>query len=174
MNMHVPLTHGERQHLATIIDRAAEIRSFLCGNAAEDDDPVSWFRYLSLLKTIQGNSDNDLSFLACILAKRYLVEHHGDLSFDVSSKAQSAPGLDIDFRAADGTRVVGEVKTTTPHKPRDFGGQQWTTIRADLKKLHHADAMFKYLFVTDDRAHEILARRVDSDLKGIKLVRLHA
>jgi hypothetical protein len=172
MMVEVPLTEGERERLQVVIQRIRKIRECLCQKRPVDDDPGSWFMYLSALKAIQGNADNDLSFLACILAKRHLVEVHGELSFDAAHKPQGAPGLDIDLRAADGRRIVGEVKTTTPHKPRDFGGQQWTTVRADIEKLRRSEAECKYLFVTDDRTHEILTRRCSVELVGINLVRL--
>jgi hypothetical protein len=112
---HSSLTQSEQERLDVTIQRVQEAREFLCSRAPQDDDPATWFLYLSVLKTIQGNADNDLSFLACILAKRYLLEVHGDVSFDAAHRLQGAPGLDIDFRAADGRRVIGEVKTTTPY-----------------------------------------------------------
>lgn len=164
------LTKGETDHLQVIVHRVEETRNFLCTKAPAGEDAGAWFLYLAALKVIQGNSDNDLSFLACLLAKRHLETVHGAAPFDVADKAQGASGLDIDFRTVDGHRIIGEVKTTTPYKIKDFGGQQWTHIRADIHKLRTSEADFKYLFVTDERAHEILAMRYSIELAGIHLV----
>ncbi|HXH24637.1 MAG TPA: hypothetical protein VNI78_05265 [Vicinamibacterales bacterium] len=170
--MQVRLTVGERQHLKAIIQRVAEVRDFVCQGEPADEDAGTWFLYLSAMKVIQGNANNDLSFLASLLAKRHLVRLHGEIAFDAATKPQGAPGLDIDVRDKDGRRIIGEVKTTSPYKGDDFGGQQWTTIRSDIAKLHTTDADFKYFFVTDERAEEILRRCCSTDLAGINLVRL--
>src|SRR3954454_15358867 len=109
--MDIPLTPGEKARFRETITRLNEIRQFVCGKTPANDEVRTWFAYLSVIKELQGNAHNDLSFLACLLAKRHLVEHHGPLTFDVSAKAQGAPGLDLDLRTPDGRRIIGEVKT---------------------------------------------------------------
>jgi hypothetical protein len=125
-----------------------------------------------VIKALQGNANNDLSFLSCLLAKQYLVEHHVEVSFDAAAKAQGASGLDIDVRTTTGERIVGEVKTVEPYQPNDFGAQQKASFQADFEKLRSATATFKYLFVTSKRAHDMLTRKHRNDLAGITLVLL--
>lgn len=170
--MSAPLTARESQQLAVIVQRVNEVRRFLARSSPTGGDVSAWFRYLAELKSIRGNADNDLSFLACILAKRHLLLIHGELSLDMAVKPQGARGLDVDCRDRDGRRIVGEIKTTTPYKLNDFGAQQWKSMRSDRRKLREAVATFKYFFVTDERAAEILSCRCAADLAGIDLVRL--
>src|SRR5262245_10331275 len=117
--MDIPLTYGERARFRETISRLEGIRAFICGRTPPGEDVASWFAHLSLLKGLQGNANNDLSFLACLLAKRYLVELHGQLFLDVAEKAQGAPGLDIDVHTSRGQRIVAEVKTVEPYQARD-------------------------------------------------------
>ena len=148
------------------------MRSFLCTKVPATNDVAAWFAYLSVFKELQGNMHNELSFLVCILAKQRLVAQHGPLAFDASAKAQGAPGLDIDVRTADGSRIVAEIKTTEPYKLRDFGANQESAFKKDFAKLQSTDASVKYLFVTSKRAHEVLCAKYAGDLNGISLVLL--
>lgn len=166
------LSDGERARLEKLTQKGREIREFICARTPTDVDVRTWFAYLSAVKALQGNADNDLSFLACILAKNYLLEQHGPHAFDAAQKAQGAPGLDVDFRLSDGTRVVGEIKTTTPYLLTDFGAQQRTSMKKDLAKLQAADAGRKYFFVTDERTYDVLNKKHAHDLVGIELVLL--
>jgi hypothetical protein len=43
----------------------------------EESDVETWFASLATIKQVQGNFNNDISFVACLLAKRYLFEHFG-------------------------------------------------------------------------------------------------
>lgn len=65
------LTDAERTRLMSIRQRLARIRALL--NERELPrvmDPVDdWHRYLAALKGITGNADNDLSFVATLMAK---------------------------------------------------------------------------------------------------------
>ena len=172
--MDIQLTPGEQARFRETISRVEEIREFICGRSPANSDVASWFAYLSVIKALQGNANNDLSFLACLLAKKYLVERHGELSFDAAAKAQGASGLDIDVRTTTGQRIIGEVKTVEPYQLKDFGAQEKASFQADFAKLRSAAATFKYLFVTSKRAHEVLTRKHRNDLTGITLVLLDA
>jgi len=98
-------------------------------------DSRGWLTALAALKAIAGNTSNDVSFVACLLAKAFLLQRYSVTTFDVAEKAQGAQGLDIDIMTRDGQRIVAQVKTTTPYKPHDFGAQQWHTIKRDFQKL---------------------------------------
>ena len=172
--MDVTLTSGELARLRETISRVEQIRTFVCRGTPASEDVATWFAFLSALKALQGNANNDLSFLSCVLAKGYLVECHGGLLLDVATKPQGAPGLDIDVLTVRGERIVGEVKTVEPYLPTDFGSQQKEAFRADFKKLQSATAQFKYLFVSSRRAHEVLGRKYAFDLAGVTLVLLDA
>ncbi len=125
-----------------------------------------------MIKQIQGNLSNDLSFVACLMAKRYLAQHHGVSDFDAAAKAQGAPGVDIDVRVTDGPRIVGEIKTTDPYLPNDFGAQQKLKFREDFAKLNKIPADVKYLFVTEVRTYEILVKKYASEIPGVRIVLL--
>jgi hypothetical protein len=83
----------------------------------DPDSPTLWYEFFSELRDIQGNSSNDLSFVATLLAKRYLSQHF-QISFCAAEKPQGAPGIDIDCRTPAGERIVGEIKTTKPYQRR--------------------------------------------------------
>lgn len=111
---------------------------------------AAWFQHASRVKSILGNLNNPISFMACIMARDFLVKNHGDeAKFDVADKSQSAPGLDIDLKMANGERIIGEVKTTTPCQKGLLGANQKDSIEKDLKKLEDTPANHKYFFVTD-------------------------
>lgn len=82
-------TPGEEARFRETIARLKGIREFICRTRPANDDVTTWFAYLSALRSLQGNANNDLSFLACLLAKEYLVQHHGDLAFDAAAKCQA-------------------------------------------------------------------------------------
>ncbi len=52
------------------------------------DDPLLWYRFLSVIKFTQGNFSNDISFVACLLAKRFVAAQHRGVVFDATAKAQ--------------------------------------------------------------------------------------
>ena len=118
------LTQLERAQAEAIATRVAELRAFLQGHDLGDEgDPARWYNFLSTIKLIQGNLSNDISFMATLLAKAYLVRRFHLADLDAAEKAQGAPGLDIDVCTRDGHRIVGEIKTTVPYGARDFGAQ---------------------------------------------------
>lgn len=121
------LTHAEESSLKEIAEKIRELREFLnkCEPPADSSRLDGWFDFLNLAKVILGNFNNDVSFAATLLAKQYLARKYAGFTFDAAEKSQSAPGLDIDVRLADGKRIVGEVKTVEPYKEDDFGSQQW-------------------------------------------------
>ena len=134
--------------------------------------PVVLFEFLSSLRQIQGNLSNDVSFAATLLAKIYLQAKFS-LTFDAAEKPQGAPGIDIDVKAPDGSRIVGEIKTTVPYQINDFGAQQAASFKKDFIKLAAADAKHKFLFVTDARAFEFLKKpKYLALIPGIRVVNL--
>lgn len=90
-----------------------------------------WFNFLKITKSILGNFNNDVSFLATLLAKIYLVTKHPGVEFDAAFRSQSAPGLDIDIWLPEGRQVIGEVKTVEPYGENDFGAQQRNSFVRD-------------------------------------------
>ncbi len=90
----------------------------------DNKDIGYWYSYITQIKRIIGNFDNDISFISCLMAKEFLCRRHSFNSIDVSAKSQSAPGLDIDEMTLDGHRVIAEIKATIPYKETDLGAQQ--------------------------------------------------
>ncbi|SRR6266566_400947 len=130
------------------------------------------YRWLVEIKMVLGNLNNDVSFVGALLAKDFLLKRHRLLGLDISSKAQGAPGLDIDETTSEGDRVVAEIKTTIPYAGNKLGAQQEVTFRKDFVKLGAAKARFKYFFVTEKDAFDATLRKYQQDLEGITLVLL--
>lgn len=167
------MTEPERARCDTITKRLDLLRGFLTKKTLRASDDLStWYKYLAQIKAILGNLNNDLSFVATLMAKRYLAEHHPIPHFDAAAKAQGVPGLDIDFATTDGQRIVAEIKTIEPYLPGDFGAQQKKTFRDDFPKLNAAQAAVKYLFVTETRSYDVLRRKYAREIPGVRIVLL--
>jgi hypothetical protein len=169
----VSFTPREQEYCAEIAHRIDRLRTRLNERTVEKDaEPAVWYDFLSALKEIQGNTSNDISFIATLLAKRYLIEGHG-IHFCAAEKPQGAPGIDIDVKTKDGARIVAEIKTTMPYQGVDFGAQQAAMFKKDFAKLVLAEAKYKYLFVTEAAAFEVLKKPKYSRLMpGVRVVLL--
>lgn len=166
-------TTREQKYCVEIADRIDRLRTLLNKRTVERDaEPTVWYDFLSALKEIQGNTSNDISFIATLLAKRYLADTHGT-DFCAAEKPQGAPGIDIDVKTKDGARIVAEIKTTMPYQRVDFGAQQAAMFKKDFAKLALAEAKYKYLFVTEAAAFEVLKKPKYSKLMpGVRVVLL--
>jgi hypothetical protein len=168
-------TGPEQAYLGRIRARMHELRSYLNGlNITDTFGTREWYAALAKVKAIQGNINNDLSFVACLLAKRYLREHYEILGFDAAAKPQGAPGLDIDVVTPRGERLIAEIKTTTPYSGamNDLGAQQKNSFRKDFAKLNGAQATHKLLFITDRATFDIIQRRYAKEIPGVHVVLL--
>ncbi|WP_027371131.1 hypothetical protein [Desulfovermiculus halophilus] len=167
------LTEAEKTYQSGIVSRMRQLKEFLGINElSESSTPVDCFKYLSAVRSIQGNLNNDVSFAASLLAKEYLTTRFG-VELDAAEKPQGAPGLDIDEHSHDAGRVVGEIKTTVPYQMNDFGAQQAASFKKDFAKLSAADAEHKFLFVTDERAFAALQKdKYTALMPGIRIVNL--
>ena len=162
----VHLTLREQKYCDEIAGRIDRLRAILNERMLDRQGaPGVWYEFLSSLKQIQGNASNDLSFIATLMAKRYLADKH-QVHFCAAEKPQGAPGIDIDLRNSAGERIIGEIKTTAPYKLADFGAQQEVMFKKDFAKLSAAAAQHKYLFVTERAAFDVLRKP-----KYLKLVR---
>jgi hypothetical protein len=169
------LTQREHSTFEAIQGRLVALREALVSRPVpEIAAPVEdWLAYLAMLKGITGNASNDVSFVACLLAKRYLCERLPMHPFDAAAKPQGAPGLDIDERTTDGRRVVAEIKTTTPYlREKGLGANQKTTFVKDFDKLAKAQADVKFFFVTDRLTYEAVRQRYASHVHGVTVVLL--
>ncbi|MCQ2588485.1 MAG: hypothetical protein MJ174_10245 [Treponema sp.] len=130
------------------------------------------FNFFNHIKEVMGNFNNDVSFISCLMAKDYLCNQFNFGHFDVAEKSQSAPGPDIEVYTADGKKIVAEIKSTIPYKDNDFGSQQIDSLRNDFSKLKKSSADYKYMFVTNEMAYNILNKKYSDELEGIMLVLL--
>lgn len=130
------------------------------------------FKYFNHIKEIMGNFNTDVSFISCLMAKDYLCSQFDLGHFDVSEKSQSAPGPDIEVYTAEGKKIIAEIKSTIPYKDNDFGSQQIDSLRNDFSKLKKSSADYKYMFVTNESAYNILNKKYSAELDGIMLVLL--
>ena len=130
------------------------------------------FRFFNNIKEIMGNFNTDVSFISCLMAKDYLYGQFNLGNFDVSEKSQSAPGPDIEVYTVEGKKIIAEIKSTNPYKDNDFGSQQIDSLRNDFSKLKNSSADYKYMFVTNESAYNILNKKYSAELEGIMLVLL--
>ena len=119
-----------------------------------------------------GNFNTDVSFISCLMATDYLCGQFNLGNFDVSEKSQSAPGPDIEVYTVEGKKNIAEIKSTNPYKDNDFGSQQIDSLRNDFSKLKNSSADYKYMFVTNESAYNILNKKYSAELEGIMLVLL--
>lgn len=168
------LTPRERNYVKAIECRLNRMRSFLLDRQLPGhDDPSSWYSYLAALKAIQGNPSNDVSFVATMMAKRYLEDGYQVTGFDAAAKPQGAPGIDIDVQLPDGRRLVAEIKTTSPYKPDDLGAQQKAMLQKDLAKLKEAKADVKLFLLTERRTFDLMKKpKYRLQLGGVQVVLL--
>jgi hypothetical protein len=165
-------TPGEDKLLEEIAVKIRDLRAFLDKYELPQDTSRldGWYHFLNIMKLTLGNFNNDVSFVATLLAKLYLGKRFPGLDFDASSKSQSSPGLDIDVRSRDGKRVIGEVKTVDPYNQKDFGANQRTSFLKDFSKLALAAADHKYLFLTEPRAFAVVKAKYEKQLTGVTVV----
>ena len=130
------------------------------------------FRFFNNIKEIMGNFNTDVSFISCLMATDYLCGQFNLGNFDVSEKSQSAPGPDIEVYTVEGKKNIAEIKSTNPYKDNDFGSQQIDSLRNDFSKLKNSSADYKYMFVTNESAYNILNKKYSAELEGIMLVLL--
>ena len=97
------LTRREREAVKGILDRIATLAIFLKESPPDQLDASTLYTYLARMKEIQGNTDNGVSMVACLMAKEYLNQSLEMNPFDVAAKPQGAPGLDIDERTMGAT-----------------------------------------------------------------------
>lgn len=151
-----------------------EMRHFMIdAKLNQEGSPDQWFRTLHAYRELEGNINNSISLLACLLAKKYLSQRFDVSALDIAQKAQGAPGLDIDFMS-EGKQIIGEVKTTVPYKgaTNDLGSAQKNAFKKDFQKLNSHMADFKFLFVTNQETYRIIHNRFADLLSGIELILL--
>jgi hypothetical protein len=162
---------NELSYLNQIVCRINSLSKYISdrGLVINDvEDPKEIFAKVSDIKRLLGNNNNNLSFIACLFAKKYLLETAKHVfDYDVAEKHQGAKGLDIDiFPNTPEKRIIGEIKTTTPYhiEKNDLGASQRDSFRKDFKKLNSTDAAHKYFFVTDKNTYEIILKKYKKEL----------
>jgi hypothetical protein len=166
------LTVREARFCEGIRTKDRALRDLLKTNELSDPvDADQWLSHLCKMKALLGNVNNDVSFLATLIVKRYLSERFG-IEFDAAAKAQGAPGIDIEAKTKDGQSVVGELKTTTPYQP-GFGAQQKVSIRKDLARLANHSADHRIMFVIDADTYRTICTKIfSSTAPGVEIVDL--
>jgi hypothetical protein len=167
------LTENEEKQLNDVFQIINNLKNYLNENNLYQTDQIkNTYKYIIGIKNIQGNINDSISFISCLLAKNYLENIFKFKNFDVAIKSQSAPGLDIDEITEDGQRIIGEIKTTDPCKNNDFGANQIKSLRNDFEKLRKANANYKYLFVTEKKAFEIIHNKYLQELANVEVILL--
>jgi hypothetical protein len=140
------LTEAELRYWTLIVSKDSALRALL-SDRKPGGDALAMFDYLVAVKNTLGNLNNDMSFVASLLVKPFLRKRF-EIDFDAALKPQGAPGMDIDCTLPDGTRIVGELKTTKPYQS-GFGAAQKREITKDLLRLAGTAAAHRFMFVTD-------------------------
>lgn len=170
------LTKLEHLFCKSILQKQNDLHKFIGHNEIDEAnfDPAAWFHFLIGIKDVLGNINNDVAFMATLLIKQYLNDRFSIIDFDAGSKAQGAPGIDIEAKTPSGKTIIGELKTTRPYQP-GFGAAQRTSILKDMTRLETTAADFKFMFVTDSDAFAILTSgRFKADFKTVEIVNLIA
>ena len=167
------LTPAEERFCQSIRAKDLMLRSFLDHERLCDPvDATPWLGYLLGIKHSLGNLNNDIGFVATLLAKAYLNRRFGIADFDAAGKAQGASGIDIAARTADGKTVAGELKTTKPYQP-GFGAAQRSSILKDLTRLASTTADHRFMFVIDpDAFRDLCKSNFASKASGVEIVDL--
>ena len=153
------LTPKEQIAINNLRNLISCLASFFSQNSPPlSDSPVEWYDYLAQFKDELGNVYNQISFVATLLAKSYLMDNFDLIAFDAAEKAQGASGLDIDAKTKNGQRIIAEIKTTHPYKDNDLGAQQVTSFKKDAEKLHRESADIKFFFVTDSQTFKVMKK----------------
>ena len=161
--------------LDSIANRLQCLKTFLNTQdiPSADSSSKDWQKYLTAIKSIEGNLDNSVSFVACLLAKEYLLTKFSFTSLDVAEKHQNASGLDISTTTVDGRRIIAEIKTTTPAGNHgDLGANQKATFRKDFAKLNKSIADHKFFFVTDSLTFQVMKSKYAREIPGVTVVLL--
>ena len=85
------ITQKEEGHLVMLQNRLNDVAACLnsVNIAGPFKDIAAWFQHASRVKSILGNLNNPISFMACIMSRDFLVKNHGDeAKFDVADKSQ--------------------------------------------------------------------------------------
>lgn len=165
------LTVLERQYKNKIVENLKALRKLLNELPLYSESSTeTLFEQVSLFKLTQGNINNASSFLAVLLAKRYLCSKLALKPFDCAEKPQGAPGLDLDLTTEDGRRLIAEVKTTEPYMRNDLGAQQRATFLRDFDKLNNTSADLKYFFVSEHRTFDLMKRKYAQKIPGVIVV----
>ncbi len=158
------LTDKEQAYFDKIRNKTVKLNQFMSDNISPPtNDTLAWFKYIAKIREIQGNTSNDQSFLATMLAKDYLMQHYDLATYDAAEKPQGAAGLDIDERTQDGKRIIAEIKSTVPYGKKDLGSAQRTSFQKDFAKLRENEADHKFFFVTDQRTYDIVIKKYKSE-----------
>jgi hypothetical protein len=167
------LSAHETEKMKDIEQWLVAMRAHLAKDVPPLEDSTAWFQYLTELKAIQGNANNNVSFVATILAKEYLLTRYGVKGFDAAEKPQGAPGIDIDVHLPDGRRLIAELKTTNPYLENDFGAMQKKMIKKDFAKLSKTEADIKLFLVTDAETFRFMQKsKYQTTVTGITIVLL--
>jgi len=82
------IKENEIQYLKAVQNKDNRLRDFLNSKPFPDTaSSETLFQYLSEIKSILGNHHNDISFVASLLAKDFLIDRFEGLTWDAAEKA---------------------------------------------------------------------------------------
>ena len=165
------MTVGEKKQLDSILLIMNNLKDYLNIKKINESENIrEIYRYIVEIKNIQGNINNSISYISCLLAKEYLIRNLNLKNIDVSIKPQSANGLDIDEILDNGKRIIAEIKTIFPYGENDFGAAQKKSFMNDFKKLNDTNADYKYLFITEKKSFDIIMKKYNYYIQNINIV----
>jgi hypothetical protein len=69
-------------------------------------------------------------------------------------------------------RIVAEIKATVPHKGHRLGAAQIQTWRKDFAKLNRENAAYKFFFVANKAAFDVVRELYATHIPGVIVVLL--
>lgn len=179
---------NQKQYMETMAKEFDSLKSFLNLAQEKTGDVLGvnefWKKYNSVKEAL-GNFNNDMTSIACLMAKEWLFQNNL-ISCECMSKTDilessvNAGGFDIDIINEDNQRIIGEVKTTSFYK-KDFGAMQKKGIIKDLvglekgakeKEKNHISPKYKFMFVTDSKVFERIRTIAEGKTKEKRLSRV--
>lgn len=179
---------NQKQYMETMAKEFDSLKSFLNLAQEKTGDVLGvnefWKKYNSVKEAL-GNFNNDMTSIACLMAKEWLFQNNlinceCMSKTDILESSVNAGGFDIDIINEDNLRIIGEVKTTSFYK-KDFGAMQKKGIIKDLvglekgakeKEKNHISPKYKFMFVTDSKVFERIRTIAEGKTKEKRLSRV--
>lgn len=102
------------------------------------------------------------------LVKNYLFQKYPDINWN----SASIKGQDIEGKLKNKPIVIGKVIIDVVTKKNDFDAKQKKAIKSILKKLERSTVPYKYLFVANESAYNILQTKYKREYPQVEFINI--